>query len=473
MTLYSAHYLAAPTPVSMAHDELLVMAVTVTNTGTAAWPDVDGVPINLGYHWVDGAGQMVAFDGQRTPLGERVLPGASVTVGLRVLPPESAGAHRLQVDMVKEGVAWLSWQGVAMLELPITVLAAAPRPRVCLINGNCVANDAVGNNLRTKIQFFRARGYAVDALVEYLDPAIPLAEQAFFTVLSGDELAKGGRSPQGKRAVERFRAADLVVYDYSTYYPLLESIRSVRHATVLFDYHGVTPPELWGTHENALELAEAQRQVRLVKHADYAIAHSRYTAAELAATGLIGPDRISVLPYAVPLADFRPAAPTPEVVAQYGLAGQHVLLYVGRMAGNKRIGDLVAALALVRQTFPNTVLLLVGDNVFPPFAQEAEAALRQARALGCADRVIFTGPIAHADLHRFYNVSVVYVTSSLHEGFCIPVIEAMACGKPVVGTHTTALPDTIGPGGLTFPPRDAAGLAAQVCRLLANAPVLI
>jgi glycosyltransferase involved in cell wall biosynthesis len=58
------------------------------------------------------------------------------------------------------------------------------------------------------------------------------------------------------------------------------------------------------------------------------------------------------------------------------------------------------------------------------------------------------------------------VTSSLHEGFCIPVIEALACGKPVVGAHATALPETIGSGGLTFQPLDPADLARQILIVL-------
>jgi glycosyltransferase involved in cell wall biosynthesis len=60
------------------------------------------------------------------------------------------------------------------------------------------------------------------------------------------------------------------------------------------------------------------------------------------------------------------------------------------------------------------------------------------------------------------------VTSSLHEGFCIPVIEAMGCGKPVVGTHATALPETIGLAGLTFRPEDPTDLASKVLEILRN-----
>jgi len=188
----------------------------------------------------------------------------------------------------------------------------------------------------------------------------------------------------------------------------------------------------------------------------------------LLASGAIDRDRVFVLPYIVPLQGFRPSDRDPEIVAKYGLEGRPVLLYVGRMAANKRIIDLVRALPLIQAQHPGTKLLMVGDNTTPPYDVLVRNAQKEAEELGVGDDVIFTGPYSHDQLHRLYNSSDVYVTSSLHEGFCIPVIEAMACGVPVVGTHTTALPETIGEGGLTFRPEDPADLAAKVNLLLSS-----
>jgi len=112
------------------------------------------------------------------------------------------------------------------------------------------------------------------------------------------------------------------------------------------------------------------------------------------------------------------------------------------------------------------VLLLVGDDRSPAYAGVVAEAREQAAALGCAEQIIFTGPIDHSQLDRFYRSCDVYVTSSLHEGFCVPVIEAMACGKPVVGAHAAALPETIGSAGFTFEPTNAADIAQKVLRIL-------
>jgi glycosyltransferase involved in cell wall biosynthesis len=93
-------------------------------------------------------------------------------------------------------------------------------------------------------------------------------------------------------------------------------------------------------------------------------------------------------------------------------------------------------------------------------------ARREAEALGVDDAVIFTGQLPLDELVALYQTCDLFVTASRHEGFCIPVIEALACGTPVVGAHATALPETIGPGGLTFPPGDHQALAEAVVALL-------
>jgi glycosyltransferase involved in cell wall biosynthesis len=194
--------------------------------------------------------------------------------------------------------------------------------------------------------------------------------------------------------------------------------------------------------------------------------HSSYMAEELRAYSGLSRDRIRVAPYAVAVEQFRPLPRDAELVARYGLENQRVLLYIGRMAGNKRIDDLVRMLAAVRRTVPNTTLLLVGDDAHPAYRLLVARAKEIAAELGCAERVIFAGPVAHEELGRYYSLCDVYVTSSLHEGFCIPVIEAMAAGRPVVATDATALPETVGDAGLLFPPEDAEAMAEQVVRIL-------
>jgi O-antigen biosynthesis protein len=237
---------------------------------------------------------------------------------------------------------------------------------------------------------------------------------------------------------------------------------------VVFDYHGVTSPQLWDA-PGADALVEGQRRLDLARYADYAIAHSDFTRQELAATGALDPRRVYQMGYAVPLERFRPGLRSADLMMRYNLAAdQPVLLYVGRMADNKRIPDLVRGLAYVREQLPNTALLLVGDDRTTPYTQTVAQVHELAAQLGVASAVIFAGQVPDDELAAHYQLADVFVTASLHEGFCIPAIEAMACGLPVVGAHATALPSTIGPAGLTFRPEDPADLAAKVLELLGS-----
>ncbi len=448
-------------------DMPLLLRVRVRNAGAAPWSNRGTSPINLSYHWLDTNGQVVDFEGVRAVLPEPLRPGQSVDLELPVEPPPRAGEYRLALDMVEEGVGWFSLQGIAPLSIPLAVAAGhSDVPRVCIINGNCVLNDAVGNHVLNQIRFFQARGYRTLALLDHIDRRHPAELRQHMATVAVDELRGAAENPQTRRAVRHFHSSDIYIVHYSTYYPLVEAIRLVSHGVVIFDYHGVTPPQLWDGP--GLEtLVEGQRNLNLVRYADYAVAHSAFTCEELLHTGAIAAERVSQMPYAVPLDRFRPGAPDPALLARYGLAPhQPVLLYVGRMATNKRIIDLVRALPLVRERFPHAALLLVGDERTPAYAAVVAEARREAAALGLAEAVIFAGQVSDAELAAHYQLADVFVIASVHEGFCIPVLEAMACGLPVVGAHATALPETIGDAGLTFRPQDPSDLAAKVIEVL-------
>jgi glycosyltransferase involved in cell wall biosynthesis len=265
-----------------------------------------------------------------------------------------------------------------------------------------------------------------------------------------------------------FRSAEISIFHYAIHYGLFEAIAEVQRGVVVLDYHGVTPPGLWNIDAAAHErMIAAQRQLGLVRYADYAIAHSGYTRAELLAHGGISPERVYTMGYEVPLERFRPGPRAEALAARYGLApGQPVLLYVGRIATNKRIDDLVRALALVRSQLSDAVLLLVGDNRSELYAMVAAQIRSLAVDLQLSDSVIFAGPVPDEELAAHFQLADLFVTASVHEGFCIPVIEAMASGVPVIGAHATALPETIGDGGYTFEPENPADLAAKVLEIL-------
>jgi glycosyltransferase involved in cell wall biosynthesis len=176
------------------------------------------------------------------------------------------------------------------------------------------------------------------------------------------------------------------------------------------------------------------------------------------------------MPYAVIDDAGYAGAPDPEVVERLGLAGRHVLLYVGRIARNKRVHDLVAALPAILERHPQALLLLVGDAQAPAYRAYADEVAAQAAALGVADALRLTGQVDDATLDSLYRACAAFLTASEHEGFCMPVVEAMSRGRPVIAADATGTPHTLGGAGLLFSVGDAATLATQVVRLLDDLP---
>jgi glycosyltransferase involved in cell wall biosynthesis len=126
---------------------------------------------------------------------------------------------------------------------------------------------------------------------------------------------------------------------------------------------------------------------------------------------------------------------------------------------------LIETLARLKFETPAIHALIVGDTG-DTYATEAQVSLDRAGALGVADRFHLVGRVNGDELLDAYRSADLFVMPSVHEGFCIPVIEAMACGLPVIAARAAALPETVAGGGLTFQPDDAEDLARQVRRVL-------
>jgi glycosyltransferase involved in cell wall biosynthesis len=446
----------------------LLPRVRLTNRGTVAWPNAGAYPIHLAYHWLRPDGQVAVWEAVRTALPHPLPPGGSAELELHIEPPPGPGRYLLALDLVEEGVGWFSMQGVPWLAVPVEVAPGpANPPRAAIIGALCPPHDAVGNVMLDHLRFFEARSYQARIFVEHLDPRQPRELRRRMLRISHDELRHAPASELTRRAREFFFSADIYVFHFPLPYALFEAITLVERGVVLVDYHGVTPRHLWDGAEHDSFYAAVDRQMGLFRHADYLIAHSGFTRAELLAARVAAPERIYQMGYAVPLERFHPGPKPAYLLERYGLRPeQPVLLYVGRFATNKRIEDLVSALARVRQALPDTALLLVGDDRAPAYAPVAARVRAHAAALGVSAAVIFAGMAPDAELPDHYRLADVFVTASVHEGFCIPVVEAMATGVPVVGADATALPETIGDAGLTFAPGDAAGLAEHVLRIL-------
>ncbi len=215
-----------------------------------------------------------------------------------------------------------------------------------------------------------------------------------------------------------------------------------RAETLVVNYHNITPPELMAPWDNHLALGQlrAQGDLRLLApRAALAIADSAYNEAHLAEAGFRA---TAVVP---PSADLATTARTPATAATHGAGGGARWLAVGRVSPNKALESTVAALAVARVHHdPGATLRLVGK---PATGSYVTALRRYVADLGLADAVTFAGHASDDTVAAAYAEADVLVVTSEHEGFCVPVVEAMSAGLPVVAFDRGAVPEVVGDAG--------------------------
>ena len=234
-----------------------------------------------------------------------------------------------------------------------------------------------------------------------------------------------------------------------------------RPEPLIVDYHNLTPvAHLLRWAPDMAHLAGWGRsQLRaLAGRAVLGLGDSAFNTAELVAAGF---PRTAVVPILLDVADLRhDGAPSRA-------GGARRWLFVGRLVPNKAQHDIVVAFAWYRAVHdPEAELHLVGRDAAPAYT----SALRDlVNELDLDGAVRLIGAIDDASLARAYAAADVFVCLSDHEGFCIPVLEAMANDVPVVAYASSALPETVGDGGLLLPAKDPALVATAVHRLATDA----
>ncbi|MCS6842633.1 MAG: glycosyltransferase, partial [Roseiflexus sp.] len=451
-------------PAHLDWSQSFLIDLEVENAGSVPWRNTGAYPVRLGYQWIDPSGASLAGR-HRAALSRTVHPGERAHLVLRIDPPPAPGRWRLQIGLVEESINSFSTYGVQPLTLDIEYVVDSA-PRAVILSITVAAYDAIGRHIIAQIQTFRQAGYRVLVLAEHIDERLPVDVLLSVITTSRETLH------EYTAALEHLRRSDVIIVHYPLYYALAEVIRDIRHGAVIFDYHGITSPDIWGveTPNYYDRLVQGVRNLPLVQYADYAVGHSLLTCAELIATGVVEPERVTQMTYPVIENVGFSSDPDPGIIEQFGLHDRHVLLYVGRMARNKRIHTLIEALPAIVARHPETLLTLVGEYRPPAYQQYVREVEARARELGVAAHVRFTGQVDDKTLEQLYRACAAFVTASVHEGFCMPVVEAMAHGRPVVATNVTALPETVGDAGLLFDPDDTTGLADQICRLLDELP---
>jgi glycosyltransferase involved in cell wall biosynthesis len=264
------------------------------------------------------------------------------------------------------------------------------------------------------------------------------------------------------------RDGDVTILHFALPSPMTAALRTAPGARVLY-YHNVTPAKFFAPFDPGIaRLAVLGRQElhTLVGHVDLAVGVSEFNRAELEDAGF---DETDVLPIAVDSRRLLDAEPVPAIerVLQDGLVN---ILFVGRIAPNKKIEDHIR-LAEQYKRYVDVYyrFIFVGRyDAVPRYYDAVRGLIAEYKML--PDRFWFTGPVPDRELAAYYRNAHAYVSLSEHEGFCVPLVEAMTMDVPVLAYGAAAVPETLGGAGVCFNPKDLEYAAELLGGLVYDAP---
>ena len=306
--------------------------------------------------------------------------------------------------------------------------------------------DAIGDSARLMRDAFRRWGFEADVYAFDMD----------------DDLVGDGRYYRDFRPGG---ADDILILHYALPSAMTQALRDHRGRRIVI-HHNVTPPEFFTEYDP--ELARICRigreELALLKDVDLALGDSEYNRQELEAAGF---RRTGVLPIYLDFARYRE---TPNPVLRRFLAdGPANVLFVGRVSPNKRHDDLIR-LASYWKRFISADVRLVLVGKLPRFRHYFDALQAYMYEHGFTPwEVLFLGHVEHDELLAAYAGAHVFVSMSDHEGFGVPLVEAMLMDTPVVAYRATAVGHTLGDAGLQFDTKDIAAMA-EGAHLLARDP---
>jgi len=315
-------------------------------------------------------------------------------------------------------------------------------PRIDQLLAAAHANDATGESAMALATRLRQEGRTAGVF------ALSIDEDMGDRVGTLDELPEAG-------------ADDTTILHFNIPSPLTD-VLAARGGRRVIVYHNLTPPELLLPHcpEIARLTALGRRQLGKLASSgvvDLAIGVSAYNTTELDDAGFA---HTATLPLPVDLA--RMLGPSnPVLEAELNRAPMPTFITVGRVAPNKRVEDFIKIAAYyLRYVSPEARFVIVGAT--RGLESYVDALVQLHGELKLDGRVSFTGKVSLTDLITYYRNATAYVCTSEHEGFCVPLLEAMALQVPIVARRAAAIPETLGAAGVLVDSDDPAAWAEML-----------
>ena len=256
---------------------------------------------------------------------------------------------------------------------------------------------------------------------------------------------------------------NILIFHYSTGTELIDFVRELPERKILI-YHNITPAHFFEkvNRKVARRCREGHEKLAgLTEMFNLALGDSTFNTEELKAMGF---PNTGVLPIIVDVSLYKKNL---KKIPWFPYLKSHIptLLHVGRVAPNKRIEDIIKVFYFCKKSVPNLRLLLVGSH----FDTETyvESLEKIVARLHLSD-VYFTKHLPTTTLAQIYAYATVYLCMSEHEGFCVPLAEAMSFDLPIVAYGAAAVPETLKDAGILFDKKDYPAIAEAVMECVTN-----
>jgi glycosyltransferase involved in cell wall biosynthesis len=305
-------------------------------------------------------------------------------------------------------------------------------------------HDAAGAEVLTIERLLSAAGWSVENYTDEMDPELE------------------GRTLLSERLDDADTDDAVALYHYCAASLMTSRFLELDCPKVLL-YHNITPHEFFEPYNKdvAIDCREGRKQLSVMLDAvDVAIGHSDYSRLELEAAGF---DITRTIPY---LYDPSRLAIEPDGAMLERLQGPPVVLFTGRFAPNKAPEDFIRTAAAYEGLMgaPPARFVLVGKRkTIKGYYETVEKLIEDLRLP--RERLLITDEVSQSELTSAYRSASLFLSMSRHEGFMVPLLEAMQFGIPVLALARAAVPETLGDAGLMFDttePEEVAGIVAGV-----------
>ena len=256
---------------------------------------------------------------------------------------------------------------------------------------------------------------------------------------------------------------DIIIFHMSTGSRLNFDVAKYNCRKIVV-YHNITPPQYFeGNDARFTQICEygLEGARYLADKVDYCLAVSEFNKKDLIDMGYTCD--IDVLPVIIPMSDYD-KKPDKGVIKEYS-DGYTNILFTGRVAPNKKHEDLIASFYYYNRLYNKKSRLILAGS----FREDDPYYIRlteYTKKLGLGDAVVFTGHIKFDRILAYYKTADVFLCMSEHEGFCVPLVEAMKFHVPIIACANTAIPETLGGSGMLLDNKNPVYVAACIDRMV-------